>query len=287
MSKRFDRNDIGISDSLSALTECAPEFAYLMYEGRDTPARWPLDSLPCYEVVFVLEGRLTLWMGGEAHPGKAGDVFVVPPRTAHREETPPGQISEVFYLGVTFRGANGRQRRFPVPLATRVHLPDEQHAAQRLREIAAEIQQRAPGYTAMVQVQLTELFCLLARAAQGITVPPADLGVPQLGRFGDQVRAYIQQHYAEPLSVAQMAHHFRVSRQYFSRLFQRATGQGPHAYLTAVRLEKAKELMADPELPVRVIATRAGFEDPCYFAKTFRRHTGLTPSAYREHHTGS
>jgi AraC-like DNA-binding protein len=78
-----------------------------------------------------------------------------------------------------------------------------------------------------------------------------------------------------------VAQHFHLSRQYFSKLFRRFTGQSPHSYLMEVRLRQARALLEETDLTIQEVATRVGFSDPYYFARTFRTHCGVSPSQYR------
>ena len=66
-------------------------------------------------------------------------------------------------------------------------------------------------------------------------------------------------------------------------MFKEATGETIHRYITAYRLERAKDLLSDPRQPkVTEVAARAGFADANYFARAFRKETGLSPSEFRD-----
>ncbi len=280
-SGRVDRTSLPDGEDWETFADLVTEFAFVAVNERDRPVRWAADALPCYEVVYVAEGRLNMWVGERCVPGEAGDVFVIPPRTLHHEETPDGEVSGLICLGANFRRRSGRHQAFPMPLQEKVHVGRGHLVEQRLRRIAAEIQGRSPGYSAIVLAAVLEIFCELSRAACGIAEPAEGCADESLVRFGRRVQEYIRAHSAEPLSVDAMAAHFHLSRPYFNKLFRRATGQTPHAYLAAVRLERAKALLADSDVPVKAIAQEIGFEDPYYFARCFRRHVGVTPTQYR------
>ena len=72
------------------------------------------------------------------------------------------------------------------------------------------------------------------------------------------------------------------SEVYFRRAFRAAFGTSPLAYIRRVRLENAKALLRTGYYSVTETATRCGFDSVSYFSYTFRRETGVTPSAYRE-----
>ena len=65
------------------------------------------------------------------------------------------------------------------------------------------------------------------------------------------------------------------------RCFHAGLGTTPYRYLMDVRLERAARLLVETDLPVATVATRVGFRDASYFARQFRRCTGLSPRQYR------
>jgi two-component system response regulator YesN len=72
------------------------------------------------------------------------------------------------------------------------------------------------------------------------------------------------------------------SRAYIFKEFKAATGKGVMAYYTALKVDRAKQLLREGELSVRQIAERLSFDTPNYFSKTFKRCTGQTPTAYQK-----
>jgi len=72
-----------------------------------------------------------------------------------------------------------------------------------------------------------------------------------------------------------------MSPYHFARLFKRSTGASPHRFLVRRRIEQAAALLAAQPLPIGEIARSVGFRTPSHFTTTFRRVTGITPTAYR------
>ena len=104
------------------------------------------------------------------------------------------------------------------------------------------------------------------------------------GELIDRVKAYIQAHFAEKITLAVLSETFYVSPVYLSRLFKRKTGINFVDYLTSLRIEKAKEYLRDPELRVYHVAEMVGYENPRYFARLFKKDTGFSPQEYKERH---
>jgi len=95
------------------------------------------------------------------------------------------------------------------------------------------------------------------------------------------VVAYIEEHVAEPISLAKLAQLAGLSRCHFSRAFKQSFGRPPHRYHTGRRIERAKALLAKSAQSVTEIGLTMGFSETSSFSTAFRRETGLTPSSYR------
>ena len=96
---------------------------------------------------------------------------------------------------------------------------------------------------------------------------------------------FIESHYADPLTLDDIASHIYVGREECCRCFKRALKLSPFEYLTRFRLEKALEWLGQKETASQTIselAALAGFNNPSYFAKLFRETFHCTPSQYRK-----
>jgi AraC family transcriptional regulator len=101
------------------------------------------------------------------------------------------------------------------------------------------------------------------------------------GRRLRQVMAFIADNYESDLSLAELAHVGGMSTFHFAREFKRATGTTPHQYLIKFRIERAKALLTESEIPLVEVSSRSGFSHQSHFTRLFRRLTGTTPQSYR------
>jgi two-component system response regulator YesN len=97
----------------------------------------------------------------------------------------------------------------------------------------------------------------------------------------DGVIGYIEKNYAQPISEHDMARDFGMSPFEFSRAFHAAHGVTFRDHLSDRRLAQSKRLLGISQVPVSDVAAMAGFNDPSYFARLFRKRTGVSPSCYR------
>jgi AraC family transcriptional regulator len=93
---------------------------------------------------------------------------------------------------------------------------------------------------------------------------------------------YIDEHLSEDISLATLAELAKLSPFHFVRAFKQSFGLPPHRYLSSLRMERAKSLLADPAMSVTQVGFNLGFSETSSFTTTFRKHTGLTPTAFRQ-----
>ncbi|WP_182914330.1 response regulator [Paenibacillus sp. 1011MAR3C5] len=98
----------------------------------------------------------------------------------------------------------------------------------------------------------------------------------------DKALEYIRGHYLESMTLQQVADYVHVSKNYFSILFKKVTGQNFIDYVITLRVQRAKELLGGTELKVYEVAEQSGFNDVKYFSKLFKKLTGHSPIEYRE-----
>ena len=100
----------------------------------------------------------------------------------------------------------------------------------------------------------------------------------------DRAAAYIQEHYSQEISLDEIAAYCGISPAYLSRIFAKEQGRGIQEYLTALRLQNAKQLLATTDRKIYEIAVQSGYPDAVYFNKVFKKNTGMTPKEYRVLH---
>ncbi len=99
----------------------------------------------------------------------------------------------------------------------------------------------------------------------------------------ESARGYMLQHFHDSaFSLTELLSLLNVSKSYFSAAFKAQTGKTFMEYLTALRMDRARQLLTTTALPAAEIAERVGFTDPHYFSVAFKRAVGMTPREYRE-----
>ena len=102
--------------------------------------------------------------------------------------------------------------------------------------------------------------------------------------LGNRVKAYIDEHYAEQVTLAQIGETMNASPHYLSHVFKRMSGYSPIQYLLRRRIGEAQTLLISTEIPIVEIAGLVGFDTQNYFNAQFTKHVGMPPKKYRENY---
>ncbi len=95
-----------------------------------------------------------------------------------------------------------------------------------------------------------------------------------------RIRSYIEAHYAERLTVNELAGAFYISPQYLTRIFKEHYGIAPYEYIMLLKIERAKQMLANGQHKSKEILAELSFIDESHFSKTFKRIVGVSPKKY-------
>jgi AraC family transcriptional regulator len=110
-------------------------------------------------------------------------------------------------------------------------------------------------------------------------IPSASIGLPS--HKLNRVLTFIHEHIAESIHIRHLAAMAHMSLHHFARMFKHATGVPPHLYITMQRIERAKTLLRESELPLVEVAAHVGFQTQGHFTAVFHRYVWVTPRAFR------
>jgi AraC family transcriptional regulator len=127
----------------------------------------------------------------------------------------------------------------------------------------------------MIAVHLARTHSTRSRPAQGSATPML------VGRRLRRLFDFIDANLDHDLSLDTLAAEVGISPVYLARAFKAAVGQAPHQYVLARRLERAKALLRDTDLPIVDVAVSAGFSSQSHLSQWLQRKMGVSPGAYR------
>ena len=102
----------------------------------------------------------------------------------------------------------------------------------------------------------------------------------RVDKIAEMVREYVMEHYKERITLGQAAEALNISQGYLSTAFKKQSGESFTNYVSAIKIEKAKELIASHQYMMYEVSDLLGFYTPFYFSKVFKKGTGMSPKEY-------
>lgn len=244
-----------------------------------------------FELVYVLKGSATHWVEQDSAPLRAGDYFIIDPGSEHSyRDTEDLELVNCLFLSEYIDRALGdcpslssllsnKVLRFGVPVdiraADRIFHDGDGTVGRLIRQMEWEYAARRVGCMEMLRCYLTQVLVCAIRASEEAERTRIQHDATMA------VVDYLQQHYAQPLSLDNMSRRFGYTPQYLSSLFRKDTGMTIQTFLQRLRVEEACRLMGNRELSLSSIAQAVGYSDAKHFSKVFRQHKGVSPREYR------
>ncbi|WP_218148351.1 helix-turn-helix transcriptional regulator [Lentzea xinjiangensis] len=234
--------------------------------------------------------------GRQVRHVEAGDLFVIAPGdvmgSAHSDDLVGAHGWGVFFtadaLGPDTPGAHLAWRTHPLLFpfvrggatgALRLRVPQDQRDewTARIEALHDELQQRREGYREAVSAHLVLLLVGVSRLAADVVGDLRENAEPLLAEVFD----VIERRYPEPLSLREVAAAVSISPGHLTSTVRRRTGRTVQEWITERRMVQARRLLAVTELPVSDIGRQVGFPDAGYFARTFGKLHGMSPTSWR------
>lgn len=174
----------------------------------------------------------------------------------------------------------------PIVTASRIELialrPDKPEQAAVIASIreAFSLSEKELGYEFKIREALSQIWIQLFRLCTPLLKEKPQTG----GRAADKVKgmmAYIHTHYAEKITIPELAEAAFLSERECYRVFQTYLKMTPTDYIRSYRIQIACRLLAESHIPVTEVGNACGMENASYFGKVFREATGFTPLQYR------
>ncbi len=93
---------------------------------------------------------------------------------------------------------------------------------------------------------------------------------------------YMVHHYQSTITLNDLAERAELSKSHYSRLFKKYIGYSPIDYLTHLRIDRAKELLAHSDIRIKEVSQQVGYEDELYFSRTFKKIVGVSPTQFSD-----
>ncbi len=249
------------------------------------PVHWH-DEL---EIIYVKGGFLTVSISGESYIGKPGDAFVVSPGNLHLMGSDTSTVDYYTFLfplkNLSFRADDLFEEKLLEPLNSG-HLminPRINDTAKELCEQLIEVhesknQESESQLTAQIKTKIILLQFILEMWKKGFIIENDTNGRNTVEK---EMVSYIQQNYTGKISLKEFGEQFHLSEKYISRYFKEHFHITLSQYVTYLRLEHAKQLLQDTDIPVTEVAMQSGYQNVSYFIRSFKKTYEISPLKYR------
>jgi AraC-like DNA-binding protein len=239
--------------------------SFTIYDRLQETANWHENV----ELLFCTGGSGKVLCGGVPYSFAPGDLVAVSSNVIHLLGTEDWLQYEVLIVDTGFLEQSGLPVR-EVNFHTCIR---DQRADAMFRDILEDLQATGPYADLCVRTAVLRLMVYLVRnhttpdsAAQGAM----DANIKR-------VIGFLLENYARKITLDQLADLAGLSKYHFTRVFKTATGMTVTAFVNRVRCRNARKLLLN-RVPVNRAAVLCGFENPSYFARTFRKVIGCLPS---------
>lgn len=233
---------------------------------------WGAGMRDHYLLHYVVSGKGTYTLNGSSYPVRAGQVFLVWPNTLVRYCADESDPWEYYWLGFTGPDAAALAAQSGIRPEAPVRSVGFGRSIQQY--ITAIYDARGQSVWSRTQM-LGYAYLLLGKLIEGREGPE------DRGDVIDRAAAYIENNYAEPITVDDIAAFAGVSRSWLYRGFMQRFGRSPTALLRETRLKTARTLLRGTTMHISEIAWSVGYPDALYFSRVFAASEGCSPSVYR------
>ena len=244
------------------------------------------------EIILVMEGEVELLLDGNKQLLKKGDIIFVNSGQLHQYTSLTKRLIYYAYVFpmdfLKFEDEDITQTTIIEPLCQQelcfpTVLPRTSSCYERVHQLIRSIicsnEKQEESFQLLTKAYLYEMIGLLSQ--NGLLTrqlnPSRELTTYR------KILLYIQEHYQDRITVADISDHLCMSANYFSAYFTKHFGRNFVDFLVHYRIEKACVLLAaGDDCSVTQAALQTGFENISYFIKRFKAVTGMTPAAYRK-----
>ena len=273
-------------ETLYRLEKTGIDIRYWTNKGQYTPPHWHT----AIELIYVLNGTGSVIFDGKEHLTKAGDLLVVDSNKIHEMK-----CAEVSMM-IIIQFSRKRMKNY-VKDIDRFGLSCSRESAEHgkekeyqsicglLRQLPLLYVRQPVGYELKSQAVAMEiLYELLNHFGEEDTGRTAEKegALKRLGEITD----YIEEHYRDPIPLEEIASHFYLNREYFSRFFKKNMGVSFSRYVNQVRLLHIYYDICNTEEGIMDLIEKHGFKNYKLFIKMFREIYGSTPREVRSERKG-
>lgn len=235
------------------------------------------EQLESYLVVYTVAGSGRLTYRGTTYSLTIRQLFFIDCMDYQHYATEQGESWDMLWVHFNGSAARAYYEQFALSAEPVLTLQPDAPVPALLRQLL-ELHSRKSYRTELIgSLLLTQLLTELMLTAQQLELPYAD--TPS---YISEITLWMDKHYANKLSLAELAAKHSVSKYHLAKQFKRYTGFSPNEYLINTRITRAKELLKYSDLPIAEIAAQIGVDNVSHFISLFKDRVDQTPLVYRK-----
>jgi AraC-like DNA-binding protein len=242
--------------------------------SRKYMTRTPVRETVRYELELYHNDKGVCFVDGEAYPVRRGMLLCARPGQKRSSQLPVRSS----YIWVSPEAPEAELFR---KLPQCIYIADPEAVEALLRRYT-RLQQALstpapePELTVGINGAFLELLHMCMRLSRG------EAQRPMAGRLVREAYGYMDRHFSESCTLAQIAEHVHVTANHLHTVFLESEGMTPYDYVLQKRIERAKTLILMGEHSLAQIALETGFCSQSHFTAAFKKSTGQTPARYRK-----
>ncbi|RUS46078.1 AraC family transcriptional regulator [Cohnella sp. AR92] len=236
-----------------------------------------------YLLHYIWSGEGIFEVGGTRYRLRKGQGFLICPEVVTYYRADSANPWSYCWFGFNGTLAEWLLKKADLTVSSPILDFDRDDRMMRYLQLMSESKE----YSNARETRLNGLLALLL--AEFAESGPASSDLPIASRseiYVDKVKDFIDLNYDQKVTIADIAHYIGLNRSYLCSLFKRTMNVSIQDYLIRYRMNKACEMLENPELSVGDIARSVGYSDPLLFSKIFKKSMGQSPRAYRSERDG-
>ncbi|WP_168121701.1 AraC family transcriptional regulator [Paenibacillus sp. HB172176] len=284
---------------LSMFRDWSPSIHYAQ-EQTLAPGKLAQRRIYDFELLYVVQGEAVTYMPDRQYRITAGQLIFLPAGVLHQNEVVSSPYAK--FIGIHFDffdeldivteadivvNEDAVQRdKFAKEAVTEANLPLSSNpvytppisCVKLMEQLVEEFTMRAPGYELLCKSLMLNILAVLYRTQLASRLTSASVHGSRI----TELMSAIEQSPAHPWTNKALGDAMDMTEDHFAKLFKRHAGMPPGEFIGFIRHREARRLLRETEQTIEEVGRNVGYADIHYFSRSFSRHEGISPRAYRK-----
>ncbi|WP_251551677.1 AraC family transcriptional regulator [Neobacillus muris] len=233
---------------------------------------------------FITKGSGEIVMNGKKSELSPGKLVIFTPGMSCDKKSDSNDPLEIYFIRFTYAGAFEKKEQWYFKHPEEIHFPlqgvytikNSTGVAFLFEEILSLSKRRGSAIAFKKKILFQELLLTLIQDFHSQTISKDTKQVIE------ETIDYISHHYHRAITLSDLAKMAGLSNSHYSRLFKKYIGYSPIEYVTHLRIDRAKELLAHSDRRIKEVSLSVGYEDELYFSRIFKKIVGVSPTQFSD-----